>query len=429
MSSIAVRRLENPSDAEVKRVVEVLQAAFGEGDPFTDFLVGGDRTLVPAKFESSVRAASMGGEIHVASLGPTINDIVGTAVWYGPGQISMSTEEQREMASKVFYSKCPEELKSWWHEHFLPSMMRLANESLGPGFKETQWALQLLGVVPEHHRKGIAKAMVKTVEKRAKADNVSIVLETTTALDLLIYKHMGFEVKGQVTITSPLGQSPMYQLMKIPTSFQLYHLIQKWARIPSRRPESVHTPQSRCKWSFNLEGESSRSRQQGFKIHFCCGQLPRFSTVKLPPPAPVARSICVCLYPLCLIISDPEAHIQVKQAARASSKLKAIVLKQQNDVIQLVLRRRIELGRIWSDAKAIALDLTEFIGAAHSGAVSAIRACFEGVEDGGLGLQRNQRWELGIPIYTLLVATAVKMMFLISTSKLQLHAVTNRDAH
>ncbi|GLB43425.1 hypothetical protein LshimejAT787_1303260 [Lyophyllum shimeji] len=64
-----VRRWENPSEAEVERLVELLRAALGEDDPFSDMLVGGDRSLVSAQLEMSVRAGALGGELHVASLG------------------------------------------------------------------------------------------------------------------------------------------------------------------------------------------------------------------------------------------------------------------------------------------------------------------------------------------------------------------------
>lgn len=214
-SLVTIRRLNNPSDTEVQRVVQVLQSAFGQDNSFTDFL-GGDRSLVPANFESNIRAAAIGGEIHVASFGPEIDDIVGAAIWFGPGQASMSTEEQREVGSKRFFALCPDDLKKWWLEEFIPSMEKLANESLGSGFKEAQWALLLLGVVREHHRKGIGKAMMRFVEDKAKSDGVSIVLETTTELNVQIYKRMGFEIKGTVTVTSPKLRkpSPIYEMIK-----------------------------------------------------------------------------------------------------------------------------------------------------------------------------------------------------------------------
>lgn len=61
------------------------------GDGISNLLVGGDRSLVPAKFESNIRAAAIGGEVFVASLGVETNDIVGVAAWYGPGQASNAT--------------------------------------------------------------------------------------------------------------------------------------------------------------------------------------------------------------------------------------------------------------------------------------------------------------------------------------------------
>lgn len=95
-------------------------------------------------------------------------------------------------------------------------MEQLANESLGPGVKEAQWYLALFGVHPQHHRRGVGTALMRVIEERAKADGVSIVLETSTDLDLLIYKRMGFEVKGEVTLESSLGQAPIHMLMKTP---------------------------------------------------------------------------------------------------------------------------------------------------------------------------------------------------------------------
>lgn len=99
--------------------------------------MGGDRSLVRPQLESSLRAGAVGGEIHIASFGPEVSDIVGAAVWYGPGQASMSTcvsftcanmesrplaaltfrEEQREVGSKIFFAKCSEELIKWWQDH------------------------------------------------------------------------------------------------------------------------------------------------------------------------------------------------------------------------------------------------------------------------------------------------------------------------
>jgi len=89
-----------------------------------------------------------------------------------------------------------------WEQYSLRTIIGFETEKQ----KKAQWSLFLFGVVPEHHRKGIATAMMHVVEERARADGVSTVLEITTDLDLLNYQRMGFEVKGQVTVTCPFGQ-------------------------------------------------------------------------------------------------------------------------------------------------------------------------------------------------------------------------------
>lgn len=48
-------------------------------------------SLVPLELGANVRAAAIGGEIHVATVGPEPEDIMGAAIWFAPGQSSMST--------------------------------------------------------------------------------------------------------------------------------------------------------------------------------------------------------------------------------------------------------------------------------------------------------------------------------------------------
>ncbi|GLB43426.1 hypothetical protein LshimejAT787_1303270 [Lyophyllum shimeji] len=216
-TNITIRRLTNPADPEVKQIVGLLIAAFGGEDGLHNFLVGGDTSLVPTKFEANVRATLAGGEVYVASLGTEANDIVGAITCHGPGQKPNSTDEARA-ANEVFLSKLPDAHREWWSEHLAPRVEQLANDSLGPGAKMAQYYVGLLGVRPEHHRKGIAKALMRVIEEKAKPHGLSVVLETSTDLDLLIYKRMGYEVKGQVTLECFLGQAPIYMLTKTPGS-------------------------------------------------------------------------------------------------------------------------------------------------------------------------------------------------------------------
>ncbi|KAF9460511.1 hypothetical protein BDZ94DRAFT_1197671 [Collybia nuda] len=213
--AVIVRHLQNPTESEIDKIVSVLQAAF-DGDLLTRFLVGGDTSLLRSKFEANVRAAVIGGTIYVAATSSNAEDIIGASIWFGPGQGSLMTKEQRAAGWDQFLETAPEELQQWWLDYFIPLMAQMSDLSLGPGFKLQQWHLLLFGVTPEHHQKGYGRAMITTVEKLAKADGVSIVLETPTDLDVKIYKRLGFNVMGQTVVTSPLGKTPMYQMMKTP---------------------------------------------------------------------------------------------------------------------------------------------------------------------------------------------------------------------
>lgn len=43
-------------------------------------------------------------------------------------------------------------------------MGKLADDTLGPGYKLNSWHLHLFGVVPEYQRKGFGKALMKVVD-------------------------------------------------------------------------------------------------------------------------------------------------------------------------------------------------------------------------------------------------------------------------
>ncbi|KAG6894672.1 hypothetical protein C0992_005169, partial [Termitomyces sp. T32_za158] len=80
--------------AEIERAVDVLLAAFGKDDPLISLLTGGDWSLLRPNFDFCVRDALLGGEVNVATIGPEVNDIIGVAVWHGPGKSPMLTYVQ-----------------------------------------------------------------------------------------------------------------------------------------------------------------------------------------------------------------------------------------------------------------------------------------------------------------------------------------------
>lgn len=92
---------------------------FETDNPFRRTLVGGDTSLIPLQFRSTIAAANEGGTII---LGTTKNDagqdeLAGALVAFGPGQTLNSTEEQRVAGWNPFIEKVDEYTKKWWYDY------------------------------------------------------------------------------------------------------------------------------------------------------------------------------------------------------------------------------------------------------------------------------------------------------------------------
>ncbi|KAF8880019.1 hypothetical protein BD779DRAFT_1550037, partial [Infundibulicybe gibba] len=124
------------------------------------------------------------GEIHVARIGPAVEDIVGVALWFPPGKVAYSTNEQRQISREP----C-----KWWYNSFIPTTRRLSEEAVGLEYFADSWHLHLFGV-------GFGKALIKEVEHLK-----AMILETTTDLDVKIYSQLGFVVRNQIILDSALG--------------------------------------------------------------------------------------------------------------------------------------------------------------------------------------------------------------------------------
>ncbi|KAF9041359.1 hypothetical protein BJ165DRAFT_1530091 [Panaeolus papilionaceus] len=198
------------SEVEILRSIDVLVDAF-QGDPFTDTLLGGDLSLSSLQLGANIRAAVIGGEVHVLSVGPEVDDIVGVAIWYPPGTSDISdnlcSEEERAVGWNEFLEKLPTSLKDWWMDYFIPKMKGLSTTSLGEGYQLSSWHLHIFGVAKAHQGKGYGKALFKYAEEKALATKAPMVLETTNDVDVAIYKKLGFIIRGEMDLKSEHGDA------------------------------------------------------------------------------------------------------------------------------------------------------------------------------------------------------------------------------
>ncbi|KAI0326404.1 hypothetical protein GY45DRAFT_1373959 [Cubamyces sp. BRFM 1775] len=198
--SITVREVTSVSEADLDKYTKLVAEAF-----HYDFFGGGmgnDKAMQEPMIRSHIAAALVPGEgeLHVAEM-PDVG-VVGVATWFGPGQKYLQTDAQREAGWNQLMVMLPGQYRDWW-ANFLDEYDALVEKALGPGVKLGSYHLQLIGVAPEHQRKGVATALTKYAGAKAHAMRVPIVLETVGSTNVTIYKAMKFEVGGSGPLTAP----------------------------------------------------------------------------------------------------------------------------------------------------------------------------------------------------------------------------------
>ncbi|KAI0671831.1 hypothetical protein C8Q78DRAFT_1128996 [Trametes maxima] len=194
--AIRVEEATHPSEAELNAYAKLLAEAFhysyfGGG-------LGNDKELQ----EPFLR-------IHIA----TLDDVgpVGVALWFGPGQKFLGSEAQRNAGWNQFMAKLAPQYRDWW-TRFLKQYDILVEQSLGPGVKLGGYHLQLIGVSPDHQRKGVATALTKYAETKAHTVRVPSVLETVGATNVEIYQSLGYEVGGSGPIDVPPPSTDSFEM-------------------------------------------------------------------------------------------------------------------------------------------------------------------------------------------------------------------------
>ncbi|RPD60188.1 hypothetical protein L226DRAFT_535116 [Lentinus tigrinus ALCF2SS1-7] len=212
--SVTVREVSNPSDAELDLYAKILAEAFhysyfGGG-------LGGNKDLQEPFLRAHLTAALAKGEgeIHVGEL-PEVG-VVGVTLWFGPGHKFLDSDAQREAGWNQIMEKLSPECREWW-DIFLSQYDALVERSQGAGVKLGGYHLQVIGTSPEHQKKGVGRALIDYVEKKAHAIKVPTCLETVGETNLAIYKSMNFEVAGSGPIKAPPpypGDMEMYVFVK-----------------------------------------------------------------------------------------------------------------------------------------------------------------------------------------------------------------------
>ncbi|KAJ6461151.1 hypothetical protein C8R47DRAFT_1225994 [Mycena vitilis] len=189
----SVRLAGNATGEEIAKATTVLCEAFGWRF-FTDAL-NGDPDLVPEILGAYLKAGLVGGQVYFAE--NARKEIVGVAVWFQPGHSALGTEEQKAAGWNALMAKLPEKYRSWWI-YFLDFLYDgFVEDTLGRGVMLKSFHLQLIGVHPDHQRRGIARKMMGLVEQ-AREPGTLCVLETPSEEKAkIVYKSLGYEIRDR----------------------------------------------------------------------------------------------------------------------------------------------------------------------------------------------------------------------------------------
>ncbi|KAI0636031.1 hypothetical protein C8Q77DRAFT_1216522 [Trametes polyzona] len=198
--SVTVREVPAPSDEELNQYAKLLAESFGY--QFFAGGLGGDKSLQEPMMLAHLAAAVVNGagEIHIAELPEA--GVAGVAVWFGPGHKFLESEAQRNAGWNQLMDRLEPKYREWWST-FLAQYDALVERSLGPGVKIGAYHLQLIGVAPDHQKKGIATALTTYAESKAHAVKVPSVLETAGPTNVAVYKALQYEVAGSGPIQAP----------------------------------------------------------------------------------------------------------------------------------------------------------------------------------------------------------------------------------
>ncbi|KZO97684.1 hypothetical protein CALVIDRAFT_562589 [Calocera viscosa TUFC12733] len=202
-SNFQIRQLRKPTEAEIDSLIQLTMDAFPD-DAFLSASTGGElsnRHLFRTFITCYVRGIAVDGEIWVAE---KEGEIVGASMWFPPGRGFMGSKEQREAVRLDEYLELLKPgVGEWFTSYLQPATDSFCADSLGGAEVRAQAQhLQILGVSPAHHKRGIGRALFEAGAKDALARGQRVVWETYRPYNVALYKSWGAVERGHAEFES-----------------------------------------------------------------------------------------------------------------------------------------------------------------------------------------------------------------------------------
>ncbi|KDR85989.1 hypothetical protein GALMADRAFT_132605 [Galerina marginata CBS 339.88] len=219
MSAFTVQRVENPDEEQINISADLFCDLMKDNQGAIS-LSGGDKSLMKLQALAIIRAGAFAGEYYTAT--NSDGEVVGYALWMPPGKELFSTEEERKLGFTEFMARLPEEGKEYFRttastSYYLAHFPGFVNGILGPTGKLDSWWLHMAMVRPDYQRKGITRALINVVRKKAAKSGDTLACSTTNDDNVPVYVALGFAHRGKKIMPSPWGDWPVH-LFSLKTS-------------------------------------------------------------------------------------------------------------------------------------------------------------------------------------------------------------------
>ncbi|TFK42238.1 hypothetical protein BDQ12DRAFT_645786 [Crucibulum laeve] len=207
MAEVIIQHIEHPSEAQINASV-ALFVDLMKDDNAALSLSGGDLSLVDPMARAILLAGAIDGEYYSAT--NEEGELVGFTMWMPPGQELFSTEEQRNLAAKIFMAQLSDGGKEYYKTTYTAEFPSFVATKLGSTAKVDSWWLHMAMVRRDYQRKGVARALISPILTKAREKGETLALCTTSDRNVPIYVALGFTLKGSKIMPSPWGEWPLY---------------------------------------------------------------------------------------------------------------------------------------------------------------------------------------------------------------------------
>jgi len=179
------------------RAAGILAGAFAD-DPVSRWMIPRDARLQPG-FEFYFRRIWLPAQaVYETEDGRAI------ACWMPPGKAHMSLVEQLRLMPGLIRAAGRD----------LPRLLSATAAMEKDHPHEDHWYLNMLGVVPAAHGRGLGSALLAHTLERCDAEGMPAYLDATTERSRALYERHGFEVTGEFRL--PKGGPPLWRMWREP---------------------------------------------------------------------------------------------------------------------------------------------------------------------------------------------------------------------